>query len=253
MKEQISSQAGALVDTLIERGMRVTTAESCTGGLVSAAITEVRGSSAAFEGGAVCYANEVKSFILGVNEEIFATKGAVSAECAVEMAVGAATLFSADLAIALTGIAGPDGGTPQKPVGTVFICVATKRGQAESNCGILPENAVDDHKKEENSADFPPDLAHFSTMVVENHFSGNREEIRKQSVLKALRLANAALSGEIYDDLALPLCICSDGAGEDLREDLPFEELLPNGLPLGGMPCFGEELSPFEGALLEEL
>ena len=67
MKEQISSQAGALVDTLIERGMRVTTAESCTGGLVSAAITEVQGSSAAFKGGAVCYANEVKSSILGVN------------------------------------------------------------------------------------------------------------------------------------------------------------------------------------------
>lgn len=223
MKEQISSQAGALVDTLIERGMRVTTAESCTGGLVSAAITEVQGSSAAFKGGAVCYANEVKSSILGVNEEIFATKGAVSAECAEAMAQGAATLFLADLAIALTGIAGPDGGTPQKPVGTVFICVTIR------------------------------DRGRFFPMVVENHFSGNREEIRKQSVLKALRLANAALAGEIYDDLALPLCICSDGAGEDLREDLPLEQLLSDGLPLGGMPCFGEELSPFEGALLEEL
>lgn len=249
MDQRIKKEAEALVGVLSARGWRACTAESCTGGLVSAAITEVRGSSSAFEGGAVCYANEVKSSILGVNRDIFVTKGAVSAECAVEMAVGAATLFSADLAIALTGIAGPDGGTPQKPVGTVFICVATKRGQAESNCGILPENAVDDYKKEENSADFPSDLAHFSTMVVENHFSGNREEIRKQSVLKALRLANAALSGEIYDDLALPLCICSDGAGEDLQEDLPFEERLP----LGGMPCFGEELSPFEGALLEEL
>ena len=222
MKEQISSQAGALVDTLIERGMRVTTAESCTGGLVSAAITEVRGSSAAFEGGAVCYANGAKSSLLGVNEEIFATKGAVSAECAEAMAQGAATLFLADLAIALTGIAGPDGGTPQKPVGTVFICVTIR------------------------------DRGRFFPMVVENHFSGNREEIRKQSVLKALRLANAALSGEIYDDLALPLCICSDGAGEDLREDLPLEELLSDGLPLGGS-CVGEELSPFEGALLEEL
>ena len=223
MKEQISSQAGALVDTLIERGMRACTAESCTGGLLSAAITEVQGSSAAFEGGAVCYANGAKSSLLGVNEEIFATKGAVSAECAEAMAQGAATLFSTHLAIALTGIAGPGGGSPQKPVGTVFICVTIR------------------------------DRGRFFPMVVENHFSGSREEIRKQTVLKALRLANAALAGEIYDDLALPLCICSDEAGEDLREDLPFEQLLADGLPLGGMPCFGEELSPFEGALLEEL
>lgn len=210
MKEQISSQAGALVDTLIERGMRVTTAESCTGGLVSAAITEVRGSSAVFEGGAVCYANEVKSSILGVNEEIFATKGAVSGECAEAMAQGAATLFLADLAIALTGIAGPDGGSPQKPVGTVFICVTIR------------------------------DRGRFFPMVVENHFSGNREEIRKQSVLKALRLANAALAGEIYDDLPQPLLSRESQTCQVAEEDLVTCDDDPH--PLVFPPFFADTL-----------
>ncbi len=223
MDQRIKKEAEALVKGLGSRGWRACTAESCTGGLLSAAITAVQGSSAAFEGGAVCYANGAKSSLFGVNEEIFATKGAVSGECAEAMAQGAATLFSTHLAIALTGIAGPGGGSPQKPVGTVFICVTIRDG------------------------------GRFFPMVVENHFSGSREEIRKQAVLKALRLANAVLAGEIYDDLVLPLALCPDGAEEDPEVDLSLEGLCADGLPCGGLPCFGEELSPFEGALLEEL
>ena len=106
-----------------ERSCALALAESCTGGLIAKLITDVPGSSAAFYGGVVSYANEAKQHLLGVSAETLKKFGAVSAECAREMLDGAAEKFSADCAISVTGIAGPDGGTAEKPVGLVFIGV----------------------------------------------------------------------------------------------------------------------------------
>ena len=103
-------------------------AESCTGGLLASRITDVPGSSDYFLGGIVAYSNEVKKNLLGVPEEILGTLGAVSKECAERMAQGVKELFEADLALAITGIAGPGGGTEEKPVGLVYVALATPQG-----------------------------------------------------------------------------------------------------------------------------
>ena len=106
----------------------VAAAESLTGGNVSARITAISGSSAYFLGGIVAYSNEAKASLLGVSQETLATRGAVSAECAREMAEGARRAFGADVAVATTGIAGPGGATERKPVGLVYIAVASQDG-----------------------------------------------------------------------------------------------------------------------------
>jgi PncC family amidohydrolase len=106
----------------------VATAESLTGGNVSARITAISGSSSYFLGGIVAYSNAAKASLLGVAEETLATRGAVSAECAREMAEGARRAFGADLAVATTGIAGPSGATERKPVGLVYIALAGPDG-----------------------------------------------------------------------------------------------------------------------------
>ncbi len=106
----------------------VAAAESLTGGNVSARITAIAGSSAYFLGGIVAYSNAAKASLLGVSEETLATRGAVSAECAREMAEGARRAFGADVAIATTGIAGPGGATERKPVGLVYIALAGPDG-----------------------------------------------------------------------------------------------------------------------------
>ena len=110
--------------------MRVTvaTAESCTGGMVAARITSVPGSSSVFLGGIVSYANAVKQDVLGVPQTVLERKGAVSAECAKAMAKGVRALLGVDVAVSVTGIAGPGGGTPEKPVGLVWFGVADGRG-----------------------------------------------------------------------------------------------------------------------------
>ena len=126
--QQKVSPAERLVAKLKERGLTCATAESCTGGSVGGAITAVPGSSAVFLGGVISYANEVKRDVLGVPQEILETHGAVSPECAERMAAGARNLLKADLAVSLTGIAGPDGGSAEKPVGLVWFGLATKDG-----------------------------------------------------------------------------------------------------------------------------
>ena len=112
----------------LARGLTLATAESCTGGLVSHILTEVPGSSAYFLGGIVSYSDRVKAALLGVPDATIARYGAVSAQVARAMAVGARTRLGADLAVAVTGIAGPAGGSADKPVGLTFIALAAPRG-----------------------------------------------------------------------------------------------------------------------------
>ena len=115
-------------NTLKEMGMTVGVAESCTGGFLASLFTSQPGSSAYFYGGIVSYDNSVKMNVLGVSKDVLDTCGAVSRECAEQMAAGARKVLGTDYAIATTGIAGPDGGTPEKPAGTVWVAVATPEG-----------------------------------------------------------------------------------------------------------------------------
>ena len=142
-----------LAAALLARKQTLATAESCTGGLVGAALTNLPGSSAWYLGGVVAYANELKIRLLGVPAEILAAHGAVSLETARAMAQGARAAAAADFAVAITGIAGPAGGTPEKPVGLVFIGVAAPHG----------------------------------TATFKHHFSGSRAEIRQAATEAALR------------------------------------------------------------------
>ncbi len=150
----------ALCRLLEARGLTLGLAESCTGGLVAELITAHAGASAVFRGSAVTYANEAKIALLGVPAELVAQHGAVSAEVARAMAEGARRVFASDLALALTGIAGPDGGSPEKPVGLVHYAVAGANG----------------------------------TRDVRAVFSGNREQVRRRAAFAGLALVRAAVS-----------------------------------------------------------
>ena len=155
--------AKALVEALSERKMTVAAAESCTGGLVTAALTSVSGASAVLEYSAVTYANRIKESVLGVSHETLVQYGAVSEPCAKEMARGIRKAANADLGIAVTGIAGPTGGTPEKPVGTVYIAAATEENTFVERLQLL-------------------------------ELCGNdREAIRNESVCRVLELALHAL------------------------------------------------------------
>ena len=150
--------AEKLVKVLTEKKMTCATAESCTGGGVGYAITAVSGSSAVFWGGIISYDNSVKHRVLGVPEEILSTKGAVSSECAAAMADGAQRRLNTDLAVSITGIAGPGGGSAEKPVGLVWFGLASKSG----------------------------------TITEKNIFSGDRESVRSAAIEYALQLLLAA-------------------------------------------------------------
>ena len=121
MVTELDKTAENVVQLLKERGLTLATAESCTGGLISAEITSVSGSSDVFGFGVCTYANEAKMKLLGVREETLASVGAVSEETAVQMAEGIRKLANADITVSVTGIAGPTGGSEEKPVGTVYI------------------------------------------------------------------------------------------------------------------------------------
>jgi PncC family amidohydrolase len=127
-EDELVALAERLQGLCLGRGLTVATAESCTGGLVGQSITAIAGSSGYYRGGIVAYADEVKAGLLGVPSEALRAHGAVSAQVAVAMALGARTRIGADLAVSVTGIAGPDGGTPTKPVGLTYIAVASVSG-----------------------------------------------------------------------------------------------------------------------------
>lgn len=149
---------------LAEKNMRLATAESCTGGLIAAAITDRSGSSSIFERGYVTYSNLAKVEELFVAEETLEMWGAVSSQVAIEMAQGALKNSHADIALSVTGVAGPTGGTPEKPVGLVYIGIAQKSKEPEA---------------------------------IQNNFDGDRTSIRQATVEKALELLIARLETSI--------------------------------------------------------
>ena len=160
--DDIRSAAADIVAGLKRAGLKVVTAESCTGGLVAGALTEIPGSSAVFDRGFITYSNEAKIAALGVGPDLIARHGAVSAEVAVAMAEGARARSLAQLAVAITGIAGPGGATATKPVGLVHLAVARADGPT----------------------------------VVEEHRYGDlgRTEVREAAVRTALSMLGAALN-----------------------------------------------------------
>jgi nicotinamide-nucleotide amidase len=144
-----SSLEETVLNMLKERGLTLSTAESCTGGLVSKRLTDIPGASAVFLGGAVTYSNSAKEHILGVDGGLLAEKGAVSSEVAVAMAAGARRCFGTDIAVSLTGLAGPDSDESGQPVGLVYIGYSDKNGDGfrkvfcgspRSRCRIMAAN-----------------------------------------------------------------------------------------------------------------
>ena len=139
-------------DILRERNWKISTAESCTGGMIASLITSVPGSSRYFYGGVISYDNSIKINTLNVSEDTLNTYGAVSKECVEEMAKGVRNLMKTTYAIATSGVAGPDGGTPEKPVGSVWVAVvgddfvSTKefrfRGSRKLNIERFSSNAI---------------------------------------------------------------------------------------------------------------
>ena len=154
----LAKQLGALLSA---KNLHITTAESCTGGAIAQAITDIPGSSAWFDRGFVTYSNLSKIQMLGVSEQTLSKFGAVSEQTIKAMLAGALQQSTADCAIAISGIAGPSGGAPDKPVGTVHIGWAQK-----------------------------PDII----TTCQHLFSGNRHEVRSQALVYALEMANKALS-----------------------------------------------------------
>jgi len=118
---QLAALAERIATAMLRHNLMLATAESCTGGWIAKSLTDLSGSSAWFEAGVVSYSNQAKMSLLGVRKETLERTGAVSEETALEMVAGAVDRLNADVAVAVTGIAGPTGGTPEKPVGTVWI------------------------------------------------------------------------------------------------------------------------------------
>lgn len=152
---EILARAEQVIKEYTQSNRKIVTAESCTGGLIASVLTEISGSSAVVERGFVTYSNEAKHEMLGVMPELFERHGAVSIPVAEAMAKGAILFSHADVAISTTGIAGPTGATPEKPVGLVFIGLATRDGKC----------------------------LHYRCQ-----FNGDRKSVRLQTVDEALRL-----------------------------------------------------------------
>jgi nicotinamide-nucleotide amidase len=127
--QEVQDAASALLELCKKKMLTLATAESCTGGLVAAALSEIPGSSLVLDRGFVTYSNEAKQQMLGVTPATIDVFGSVSKECAEEMAKGALAHASVDLAVSITGIAGPTGAVPGKPIGLVFFCAASRSGR----------------------------------------------------------------------------------------------------------------------------
>ena len=138
----------SLVELLASHALTISCAESCTGGLVSKHITDISGASRVFWGGVVSYDNSVKMNVLGVKGETLSQYGAVSSQTAIEMARGVAMLCKTDIGISTTGIAGPGGGTPEKPVGTVYIGAYVKGEVYSQRLNIDPSLSRDEIRHE---------------------------------------------------------------------------------------------------------
>ena len=138
--EELVALAARVVATYNAQGLTCATAESCTGGLVGHLLTEISGSSLSFMGAAVTYSYSAKERVLGVDADLLETKGAVSAEVAAAMAAGAKELYGVDAAVAITGVAGPTGGTPQKPVGLVHLHLSGADGFEEGRRKVWPSD-----------------------------------------------------------------------------------------------------------------
>lgn len=134
--------AETVVSEACAKGVHLSTAESCTGGLISGALTSVPGGSAVIEGGVVSYSNDVKRAVLGVSERNLELHGAVSEPVALQMAEGSRRTLSTDLAVSVTGVAGPGGGSKEKPVGTVWFGIASKRGSRAECCHFEGDRAL---------------------------------------------------------------------------------------------------------------
>ena len=158
--EEILAAAQALAGSLAQQRLLLTTAESCTGGGIAETLTGIAGASAWFDRGFVTYSNEAKLSMLGVSQSTLDRFGAVSEATALEMARGAISHSGAHVSVAVTGIAGPDGGTPDKPVGTVWIAWGQKLGYAEAR---------------------------------RFQFDGDRNAVRQQAILAAILGLNARL------------------------------------------------------------
>ena len=128
IEKELYLKAEKAVELLKKHNLTIATAESCTGGLLSKMMTDLAGVSEVFLGGVCAYQNEIKEKLLGVPHEILETVGAVSKECAASLAEGARKTLGADIGVGITGIAGPGGGTEEKPVGTVYVAVANETG-----------------------------------------------------------------------------------------------------------------------------
>ncbi|MEJ2375171.1 MAG: CinA family protein [Pseudolabrys sp.] len=145
MTDETNEAASAVLDACRARGLKVATAESCTGGLVAAALTEIAGSSEVVDRGFVTYSNEAKQQMLGVASETLRDTGAVSRQTAQEMARGAIAHSDAQVSVAITGIAGPGGGSADKPVGLVHFAAASRSGaltHREMRYGDIGRSAV---------------------------------------------------------------------------------------------------------------
>ena len=151
--EPVCEIASELIGLAQDQALTIGTAESCTGGMIAAALTSVPGSSEVFKGSVVSYSNEIKIALLGVDGDTLSRNGAVSEEVALQMAQGARRALNVDVAVSSTGIAGPGGGSAEKPVGTVWIAVSGDYGQAASRY----------------------------------HFKGGRDQVREATVRAALQ------------------------------------------------------------------
>lgn len=138
MADELRPLADAVLNRCRARGLKLATAESCTGGMVAAALTDIAGSSDVVERGFVTYSNEAKNELLGVPAALITQHGAVSGEVAAAMAVGALAHAPVDLAVAVTGIAGPGGATPTKPVGLVWFGIGRRQGAVRTERHVFP-------------------------------------------------------------------------------------------------------------------